>query len=935
MDIDHALLLEGLTEAGALDRFGSPVPNEIVERLEHELDIINEAGFPSYFLIVHDIMSWARMQEIPVGPGRGSVCGSLVAYVLRITDVNPLEFDIPFERFLHLERVAQPDIDLDICQQRRGEVISYIRERYGEESVAQIVTFGTMMAKGAIRDACRVLHVDDWLYERNRIDHKPHGNETGERIAGLIDEGSGADQPELRQYEDDPNIGGFLKDITVEQGGVEYNVWDVALTLEGLNRHTSSHAAGVVIADRPLVDAGIPLYRKNQQSDIQIQYDYKDAEKVGLLKMDLLGLRTVTVLGEAVRLVRDVHGQPDFSLDSIPMNDKDTFRLLQRGDTVGVFQLEGEGITAATRNLKPQKFWDIIVLLALYRPGPIEQLGTYADRLHGREEPQYLHDDLRPALERTYGLMVFQEQVMNVVRMMGGYTAGEADMFRKAIGKKEVELIESEIAQFKERAVERGYDADLVEEIGAQIYTFGRYGFNLGHATGYGYITYWTAYLKANYPDAFYTAMLNSYLGNSERIGIMLADMEHRGIEVTTPDINESGEGFTLVEPDKIRFGLLAVKGVGENAVTDILEMRDSDERWEYGTERVERRKEDGTKYKANVRTKDRVPNEPRPYEDLHDFCQRLTHIPITAKRSLVTAGAFGIEDRPLLMETADEINKTAKKGKRYDVTEYDGGLPTKREIMQEERDALGFYVTSHPLQAVKKELRRYGVRLEGTFDGMVNNRRRWIYTAGMVMDWRTHQAKNGEMAWVSVEGSIDGLPEITVFADHWADLKPQIEKGAVIVVNGKIDHHPKFGYSIVATNVHVVDPVRPLAPEIYVHVPDADFGTLAALAADDAVGRVGSKLYVVVDSGDRAALVNTKTRLRLSGAVIQRLEDAGCRVLYGPLTSAPWDFDEDLHYEEVKDPFDGHGGGVWDLPEVDRCVSIFEGTVAAEWRTI
>lgn len=790
--------LRFLTYRGCDERYGIDIlaepTSDLARRVEHELSTIEAAGFSSYFCIVQDILRFCREQSIATGPGRGSICGSVVAYAVRITDVEPIRFGIPFERFLHLERVAQPDIDLDICANRRAEVIDYLRLKYGTDSVAQIITFTPMNAKGIVRDVCRVLHVDEVL-------RGVRFNETGEKLAAMIPEGQGADQIKLPEYLQEPEAQEFkdaISGLVVPFEGERIGVLDTCLALEGIRRHSSAHAAGVVIADRPLIDL-VPLYKKNQQAEIQVQFDMWDCESVGLLKMDILGLRTTTVIGEAERLIR--LREPSFDIKTAPLDDEATFALLRAGDTSAVFQLEGDGITAACAGMAPDRFEDIIALIALYRPGPMEQLGSYFRRKHGEEEVTYAHPDLKPILERSYGLMVYQEQVMGITRIMGGYSAGEADMFRKAIGKKLVPLIRAEIDKFMARAVANGYPEECVKAIGEQIFDFGRYGFNLGHATGYGFITYWTAYLKANFPAEFFTANLNSQVGNLDKISALLRDCERRGIAILPPDINESGAGFTLIRDLGIRFGVGGIKGVGEAALQDILEVRDSTEKNIYSTKRVEKAKPDGTIYQANEKVTKRGPNKPGPFTSIDNFIQRLPHITTTVKKALVLAGAFGTDSkqRRLLYAEMDDMNTAIKKGKPFlgDPASYQ--LMPELELMQKERDLIGFYVTQSPLQYYKTEIDDYGASYRGTYAGLPD----FCSVAGQVSSVRTHMTAKGEMAWVTLENEIADLPKITVFANQWK-LTP-MKVGDIVIINGEKDSHPKFGNGIKAQYVRRV----------------------------------------------------------------------------------------------------------------------------------
>lgn len=940
---EEALYLRYMTYKGVRERYGVDIeeiettdPNAVdddtailMQRIEHELDTIEKAGFPSYFCIVADILRFCREKGIPTGPGRGSICGSAVAYATYITDVEPLRFGIPFERFLHLERIAQPDIDLDICQVRRQEVIQYLRDTYGSDSVAQIITFTPLNAKGVVRDVCRVLHVDDIL-------RGVKSNETGDKLALMIPEGSGADQVKLQEFMESDGGGDFKKQIEsliIPYNGDKISVLDTCLTLEGLRRHGGVHAAGVVIADRPLIDLA-PLYRKNQDAEIQIQYDMRDAETAGLLKMDVLGLRTVSVLGEAERLVR--RRVPDFDIKKVPLDDKRTFDLLSSGDTGAVFQLEGDGITAATVGMRPDRFDDIIALIALYRPGPMEQLGDYFRRKHGEDSIPNQHPLLEPILKRTYGLMVYQEQVMGIVRALAGYTAGEADQFRKAIGKKLVPLIKEKIDEFVAKAISRGHDPEFIKGLGDQIFYFGRYGFNLGHATGYGFITYWTAYLKANYPAEFFTANLNSQLGVLDKISTLLRDAERHGITILPPDINESGEGFTLVSTDDskpiIRFGIGAVKGLGDSMVRDILEERDSAQKNGYTSARVDKVKEDGTPYKANIRVIQRVNNVPRPYAGAVDFCARLTHVPINAKMALAYAGAFGagLDERIMLVSCLERVNKAAKSSKRVMVELDPSNAPSELDVLRKEREVLGFYITSHPLAFYREDIDRYGATIDGDLESLDYS----PTLAGLVTEIRTHTSKNGEMAWLRLESGIRDLPEITVFNSVWSGVKGRIKKDSVVVVTGKKRHDVRFGWNIIADHVRVIDKARPTAEMISVSLADADITDLVRLSTYFSKDQGVNVLVALQEaSSKRIALIATTQLFELTGHNLTQLEAEGFFVNMDPDTQ---EFSWNASEKVVQQPsmFAGSGNNrtpIWELPIVKRALSIFGGRVIGE----
>ena len=695
---DHHSYLTYLTHSGLERRFRNP-SREYWDRVKRELGVIESAGFSSYFLIVWDIVQAAKRMKIPMGPGRGSVCGSMVAYATEIIEVDPIEHNIPFGRFLNLDRISMPDVDLDICQVRRQEVIDYVRGKYGDKSVASIVSFATDQARAIIIEVCRMLHVDEANYNGEY-----HGNRIGRLLADMVPEGAGADQVFLREYvytEEGKALVAQMEmydPIHPFDNTRRISILDHCLRLEGVRRHTSIHAAGIVIAPGDIEDV-VPLYRKNKDAELQTMFSYQDVEALGLLKFDLLGLRTVTVLGDMEGMVQ--RSSPEFRIADIPMDDGATFGTLQSGNTTGVFQLEGEGMTRATVQIKPESFQDVVALLALYRPGPMEQVSSYAARKAKTEVVYYDHPDLAEVLSDTYGLIVYQEQVMGLAQKLAGYSDGEADVFRKAIGKKIPELIAEQLAQFKVRALERGYEESMLGKLSVQIDHFGRYGFNRGHATGYGFITYWTAWFRTHYPAEFFAANLNSYAGDIKKITKLIDAADRAGVKIRPPDINLSKATFDVVD-GAVLYGLSAIRGLGDVMVKDIVEERDGPEKNEYRPVKVRVEKEDGTSRLMTQRKPVRVLHEGRSYDGPYDFCRRLTHITINAKKALAVAGAFGVDPgfRTRLYDRFEILNNRAKAGKAYDM-EKDYEIPqttTQVKLFDMEREILGYYVSGHPL---------------------------------------------------------------------------------------------------------------------------------------------------------------------------------------------------------------------------------------------
>lgn len=531
------------------------------DRLRYELDVIAKMGFPGYFLIVADFIQWAKQREIPVGPGRGSGAGSVVAWALTITDLDPLRWGLLFERFLNPDRVSMPDFDIDFCMDRRDEVIAYVQKEYGRDRVAQIITFGKLQARAVLRDVGRVLQMPYPVVDRlcKLVPNNPANPVTLQRA---ID-----GEPALQQARREDETTGRLIDI--------------ALKLEGLFRHASTHAAGVVIGDRPL-DELVPLYRDPRSTMPVTQFNMKYVEQAGLVKFDFLGLKTLTVLARAVQLLRERGIEVDLT-DTLPLDDKPTYEMLCRGETTGVFQLESSGMRDVLRKLRPDRFEDIIAVVALYRPGPMDNIPSYIKRKHGEEEPDYLHPSLEGILKETHGIMIYQEQVMEIAQTLSGYSLGGADLLRRAMGKKIKSEMEAQRATFIDGATARGVPRSQAARIFDQVDKFAGYGFNKSHAAAYALVAYQTAYLKANHPVEFMAALMGADLNNTDKLGMLRVELERIGIPLLAPDINRSGVSFTVercpakdgTESGAIRYALAAVKTVGGAAMEAVVRERD------------------------------------------------------------------------------------------------------------------------------------------------------------------------------------------------------------------------------------------------------------------------------------------------------------------------------------------------------------------------
>ncbi|MBS1271251.1 MAG: DNA polymerase III subunit alpha [Candidatus Marinimicrobia bacterium] len=759
--------LRKLTEDGARELYGGMAP-EIQERMDHELGIIENMGFAGYFLITKDFVQYAKDKDIPVGPGRGSAAGSLVAYALGITDIDPLKHDLLFERFLNPERVSMPDIDIDFCYNRRNEVIEYIRDRYGEDSVSQIITFGTMKAKAVLRDVGRVLGMS--YGEVDRI-AKLVPNTLGISLEEAIDQ-----VKELQEVEEEDEDHKKL---------IEYS-----RVLEGMHRHASIHAAGVVIAPGDLTDY-VPLY-KSTDGDVTTQWDMVNLEEVGLLKMDFLGLRTLTVIKDTVDLVSDARGI-DIDIDNIPMDDQKVYRTFADGNTTGVFQFESSGMKEYLRKLKPNAFEDLIAMNALYRPGPMDMINDYIARKHGNAEVEYVHPSLEPILKDTYGIIVYQEQVMQIAHQVAGFSLAKADIMRKAMGKKKREVMDRLSSEFVEGAVENGLEKSTAEEIFDHIVKFAQYGFNKSHSTAYAQIAYKTAYLKTYYPAEFMAANLTSEMTDTDRVVILTNDCRKMGIEVLPPDVNSSEANF-YPKGNAVVFGLNAIKNVGLKAAENIAKVR----------------KEDG------------------PYESVFDFVKRVNLQLVNRKvlESLNKAGAM--DSLPGTRSQRDEIIEAALQfGQRYqaqrDDTQVDlfgtaeGGVesvistPSLPDIpewgaqqrMKEEKALIGFYLTGHPLQKYEDTLNAFDT-IDIADPESVQDREK-IRVGGMISDMKIHYTRRGnkEMAFVTLEG-LQGEAELVVFPDTYAEVKELLKPDAMIFIEGRVSDqsHDDDQIKLIATDI-------------------------------------------------------------------------------------------------------------------------------------
>ncbi|MEZ5828221.1 MAG: DNA polymerase III subunit alpha [Hyphomicrobiales bacterium] len=716
------------------------------QRLAFELDVITGMNYQGYFLIVADFIKWTKAKGIPVGPGRGSGAGSLVAYALTITDLDPIRFGLLFERFLNPERVSMPDFDIDFCQERRDEVIAYVRERYGDDRVAHIITFGKLQARAVLRDVGRVLQMPYGQVDRlcKLVPMNPANPVTlPQAIAG---------EPRLQEERDkEPIVAKLL---------------DIGQRLEGLYRHASTHAAGVVIADRPLIDL-VPLYRDSRAQLPATQFNMKWAEAAGLVKFDFLGLKTLTVIDTARKLI--ARSGPDIDPAKIPLNDTAAYELMQRGDTVGVFQLEGQGMRDALRKLKPDRFEDIIAIVALYRPGPMDNIDTYVNRKHGREEIESLHPMIEPILAETYGVIIYQEQVMQIAQVLSGYSLGEADLLRRAMGKKIKKEMNAQRKRFVDGAVENGVDKGRAEYIFELVAKFAGYGFNKSHAAAYALIAYQTAYLKANYPTEFVAASMTLDMGNADKLNGFAQEARRLEIRLEPPSVNLSELGF-VPNDGAIRYSLAALKNVGKHAVEHICA-----EREERGL-----------------------------FKDVSDFAQRINPR-LVNKRALETLAAAGALDDlgvdratafanvDLLIAAGNRSLETSAEGQddlfsgashapAIELRAAKPWLPTDR--LSREFEAIGFFLTGHPLDDYSEVLETLGAETWAEFSAKARQRRVVGTLAGTVLSSRERKGKSGNPYAFVAFSDPTGQFEAVIFSEALLASRALLEPGTAVLLD-------------------------------------------------------------------------------------------------------------------------------------------------------
>ncbi|WP_373598893.1 DNA polymerase III subunit alpha [Paraclostridium bifermentans] len=780
---------------GLEERYNTPT-KEITERLEYELSVIEKMGYVEYFLITWDFINFARENNIMVGPGRGSAAGSIVSYTLYITDIDPIKYSLLFERFLNPERVSMPDIDIDFCYERREEVIDYVKRKYGEDHVAQIITFGTMGAKAAIRDVGRVLDIG-----YNKVDKI--AKEIPFALGMTID----------KALDTNPNLRNLY-----EEDSETREVIDVSRKIEGMLRHASTHAAGVVISKKP-IDEYVPLYK--HQDAITTQFTMTTLEELGLLKMDFLGLRTLTVIRDALDLIEKNHGVK-INFSNMEYDDPKVYELLSSGNTLGVFQLESAGMRSFMKQLKPDNFEDIVAGISLYRPGPMDSIPSYINNKNNPEEVTYLHEKLRPIMDVTYGCLVYQEQVMQVVRDLGGYSYGRSDLVRRAMGKKKMDVMEEERQYFIHGKLDENGETEIrgcvrngvPEDIGNKIFDdmidFAKYAFNKSHAAAYGVLSYETAYLKAHYPVEFMAALITSVMGNTDKVVEYIRECNNLKIDVLKPDINKSYPKFS-VENNSIRFGLAAVKNVGINVLNNIIAERES------GGE----------------------------FKDFNEFCKRLDSKDSNKRiiESLIKCGAFdemGDNRASLLLgyeKLLESISMDRKKNLAGQVSLFDAfsmdenlsndiqnmyTLPKVKELEEKERlylekEVLGLYVSGHPLSQYKEKLKKNTTinnadinDIKEDYVNYLNLNEKEVTMGGIVVNKTIRTTKRNDLMAIIELEDLYGVIEVIVFPQILQKYNTVIQEDKILYIEGRLSIKEDENAKLIAREIRDMNDEKP-----------------------------------------------------------------------------------------------------------------------------
>mgnify|MGYP001373648956 CR=1 FL=1 len=810
------------------------------ERLDYELNMICKLGFEGYFLIVADFVNWAQENDIPVGPGRGSGAGSITAYALGITAIDPIKYDLLFERFLNPDRVSNPDFDIDFCMEGRDRVLEYVTKKYGKESVAQISTRGTMAARAVLRDVVRALG-------------KPYG--FGDRLAKAIPDVLGISLEEAYKEKEFKE----LIDSTEESK----EVFDMSLKLEGLSRSVGTHAAGVVIAPTALTDF-TPLIVDQERGTVATQFDMGDVESAGLVKFDFLGLKTLTVIDRSLKRINHERKKEIVDISNIPLDDKETFKLLQRGKTTGVFQLESRGMKEYLRQLEPNNFEDIVSMNALYRPGALgmNMVDSYIDRKHGREEVPDGHDSVKKILSKTHGVIVYQEQVMQIAQELSGFTLGQADILRRAMGKKKKEEMEKMRQDFIDGAASNGVQSRYAENLFEQIEQFAGYGFNRSHSVGYALIAYQTAWLKAHYASEFMSSILSSEMDSTDRIQMFVEDSRSIGLEVLKPDINLSEYEFKNIDNQTILYGLGALKGIGESLVESITEAR-----------------------------------KEGPFKDFYDFCFRLGSNRLNKRILIVLIGSGAMDclgDRQELFNLIDpslkEVEQSLERSQSHIQDLFNDELPKDREIqaisdsieefdvLAHEWSALGFYLESHPIENKIDEVKKMCGLLISDLEETPHIQR----VAGMLMHLNVRQGRHGRYAFATLDDS-SGRIEVSVWSEVFDTYRSNLRKGQIVVVEGVVEkdnfssHKSKPAFKMVAERILSFDLARNEYLK-YVRISiDQDVKNLDLLTSRfKEISTIGSGNPIVISySGNKAkADIEVEEKVQLTDKSYKQIQE-------------------------------------------------------------
>ncbi|AEA34358.1 DNA polymerase III subunit alpha [Hippea maritima] len=806
------------------------------KRLEHELAIIEQMGFSGYFLIVWDFVNYAKRNGIPVGPGRGSAAGSLVSYSIGITDIDPIKYNLLFERFLNPERVTMPDIDVDFCAERRDEVIHYVREKYGEYNVAQVITFGTMGAKAVVRDVARVM---GFPYKE------------ADRIAKMIPNGEDLD--------------GAIKSNTqlkqeIEKDDNVKKLFEISKTLEGVKRHASIHAAGVVISTEPIYKS-CPLYKAPGEDTIAVQFSKDFLEDIGLIKFDFLGLKNLTVIDTTVKLIGN-----GFDISKIPLDDKETYKLLQKGDTLGVFQLESSGMQRLIMDLKPTVFEDLIALVALYRPGPLGSgmVQDFIDRKHGKKPIEYPLPELEGILKDTYGIILYQEQVMQIASKLAGYSLGEADILRRAMGKKKKEVMDQQRGIFVKRAVERGVSKEKAEEIFDLMAKFAEYGFNKSHSAAYAYIAYQTAYLKAHYPAYFMSALLTSEKNNTDNIAKYIEECNRMKITVLPPDINDSFHDFAVAEKDGkkvIRFGFSAIKNVGDAAIENIIEIRKESK-----------------------------------FESIFDFLKRTDTRKVNKKvlESLIKSGCFDSlhQNRATLLASVDVlldwVSTNAKKANKkmvalFGSTKQEEAYPelidveelTQEKILEYERELLGFFVSSNPLSKYENMVNAVITADSETASTVFDKE---VVMAGIPVAIRKMKTKRKESMAIVKFMDLKGTFEATVFPKLYEKYGKLFDESKLLIIIGNIDPTTEK-VNLIVKDIIEYSKLSNYIDGVEVFLSEKDIGSIEKIKTILQRNKGDKPLFIRFKDKNALYTVHTYMKIAATATLLETLKKHNIRV--------------------------------------------------------